>query len=843
VVLLLLLKGGSKDAPGPPNPVPAPTAASTPKPAVPPAVPANPPSSLLRGELDALGAELSGPLSQNNIRVAQAILERAKDRHGEPEWIQGLGGLERTIEERARTRFREIMERGAAAAERKAVDELRAARAEISGWGASFEGLGKQFDDAFGTILAAAPAPPADPSAPAPSPDPKPPDPAPTPPAPAWETARKYLEPWQKAMFYATRRDYLRATGEVKEAGGAAEEDLRKEVADDLEDLRRVEFLYGKILQAMAALPAWEAVQLEVVQEDGTRAEVRDKVLRAGPNRLELCGALRFVEYADIAPASLARTYAKKRGTLPPEDARDLAIFCALDGDAAAARELLGGPDDRLPSKYWGYASTVRTRLPPPDPAAHKNEWAARRLFHEAEMEFRVLGTRAAAVGKYQKLQESYADTDFMRKAAPEIPPRLEECRESAVTIAGFRGRGIFRPGTLEIKLAALKVKTPCWHSATNAASDGPGNFVEFWFYALPGVQYRGWALVGGCCTATFEWYLQASELTYPDRKTRKPLPCDPDGPCAAPWEHKIPGLSSTHGGRDHAKAEMEASKWRWAELPIPKYATGGLKTVRLIGSHKGMAVAAAVLSARRDKPPDDEETKRIAEASAEEGPPTNTLRAGPNEPDLLVQIPEARAFVLVYDLDLARMGRPVKYDVDSRPAVKGPFDRVAYLVELQRSGGPYQYVFVSMDAFTDDVGKVGLPDGAGGARFQQKIASMNVHSNVEGVANGMMMDGGNLEMWPNNYAPQNGANIPGASQDKFDFGDKYTDPQDGYGCLQVHNYAVGHTIFAVNHWRDGGRADLGIGNNTNGNPDWTFCANAHTYAVKRLRVLVRPRG
>ena len=43
-----------------------------------------------------------------------------------------------------------------------------------------------------------------------------------------------------------------------------------------------------------------------------------------------------------------------------------------------------------------------------------------------------------------------------------------------------------------------------------------------------------------------------------------------------------------------------------------------------------------------------------------------------------------------------------------------------------------------------------------------------------------------------------------------------------------------------MNHWREGGKADIGIGNNPNGNPDWTFLGNAGSYRTKRLRVLVR---
>jgi len=57
---------------------------------------------------------------------------------------------------------------------------------------------------------------------------------------------------------------------------------------------------------------------------------------------------------------------------------------------------------------------------------------------------------------------------------------------------------------------------------------------------------------------------------------------------------------------------------------------------------------------------------------------------------------------------------------------------------------------------------------------------------------------------------------------------------------MQVHNHDARQTIFALNHWREGQGADIGIGNAPNGNPDWTFAANAGNYKVKHLRVFVR---
>ena len=103
----------------------------------------------------------------------------------------------------------------------------------------------------------------------------------------------------------------------------------------------------------------------------------------------------------------------------------------------------------------------------------------------------------------------------------------------------------------------------------------------------------------------------------------------------------------------------------------------------------------------------------------------------------------------------------------------------------------------------------------------------------------GTGLAGGNLEFWPNNYGPINSANVTNASDATFDFGDQLTDPADGYGSMQVHNHDVRQTLFALNHWREGGQADVGIGNAATGNPDWTFAKNADNYKIKRLRVYV----
>jgi sialate O-acetylesterase len=151
--------------------------------------------------------------------------------------------------------------------------------------------------------------------------------------------------------------------------------------------------------------------------------------------------------------------------------------------------------------------------------------------------------------------------------------------------------------------------------------------------------------------------------------------------------------------------------------------------------------------------------------------------------------------------------------------------------------------VFVAVDAFTKDLAQIGIPTPASGARFQQPLTNMTVRSNVPGIITGDGLVGGNIEAWPNNYRPDNSAGVAGASAQVYDHGDDPVDPVNGYGCLQVHNGGATQTVFAVNQWRSGPKADLGIGNSTGKTRDWTFTGNAGSYTFKRLRVLVRPKS
>jgi sialate O-acetylesterase len=224
-------------------------------------------------------------------------------------------------------------------------------------------------------------------------------------------------------------------------------------------------------------------------------------------------------------------------------------------------------------------------------------------------------------------------------------------------------------------------------------------------------------------------------------------------------------------------------------------------------------------------------------------GLPASAFRAGsvPKRDALVLHVPEAAAYKLVYDLDLAKLGSQFSYDLDQRSTITTPFDRIAYFVELQNADGVSHYLYASMDAFTDSLDKIGIPTAAAGFRWQRAVSNLTVISDVAGLRTGTGLTGGWIEFWPHNYGQRNAAKVPNASDATYDFGDEPGDPLDGYGCMQLHNAEARQTLFAINNWKAGAGADLGIGNQPSGNPDWTFAANAGKLAAKRLRILVRP--
>ena len=142
------------------------------------------------------------------------------------------------------------------------------------------------------------------------------------------------------------------------------------------------------------------------------------------------------------------------------------------------------------------------------------------------------------------------------------------------------------------------------------------------------------------------------------------------------------------------------------------------------------------------------------------------------------------------------------------------------------------------MKSFTGDVREAGIPRMNPKTPFQVEISDLRVKSDVPGVENGTFAKG-NIEFWPTNYMPNNKKNIPGADDKTFDFGD-WMAPNGDYGSMQIHNTAEKQTVMAYNHWVTGKNAEVGIGNQSVNNPDWTFSNSGKNYKTADLVVLVQ---
>jgi fibronectin-binding autotransporter adhesin len=225
---------------------------------------------------------------------------------------------------------------------------------------------------------------------------------------------------------------------------------------------------------------------------------------------------------------------------------------------------------------------------------------------------------------------------------------------------------------------------------------------------------------------------------------------------------------------------------------------------------------------------------------------PTATAPAAPGT--LVANAPELAGYQLVYQEALANATNlnsgAVPYDINNSALVPtGSFDRVAYYLELDDNAtfnDKFAAASFSTAGFTNNAARIGIPNTTSTEFYQQTVTSLNVTSNVAGVVNGTGITTGNIEFWPSNYG--GGAGLGGiGGAGTFDFNDSGANTGAGYGSMQIHNWGAAQTVIAYNAWGTGGNGNLGIGNQSVGEPDWTFNGNAPSYATKNLYVLVRP--
>ena len=205
-----------------------------------------------------------------------------------------------------------------------------------------------------------------------------------------------------------------------------------------------------------------------------------------------------------------------------------------------------------------------------------------------------------------------------------------------------------------------------------------------------------------------------------------------------------------------------------------------------------------------------------------------------------------ALGYKQVYSYDIPNnpnLTNGATYRIDNTASFSGDMiESIAYRVNL----GTDNFAFISMDAFTQDATKMGVPTFTSNAAFQQYVGNLYYEAKSPNLTTaGTHVNQGNIEFWPNNYGGDNAKGIPNAAN-TFDFGD--TRNGDGnHGSMQIHDYQKSQVVFAFNNWNGGSNGSLGIGNNTiahtDGNtyPDWTFRSTVNGYSTKTIDVYAKP--
>ena len=222
--------------------------------------------------------------------------------------------------------------------------------------------------------------------------------------------------------------------------------------------------------------------------------------------------------------------------------------------------------------------------------------------------------------------------------------------------------------------------------------------------------------------------------------------------------------------------------------------------------------------------------------------------------PDFLGSVAEASSYTpILATPNLASIAAQnftgtFKYDLDARKMLDDPFDRIAFAMELvTKNEGEVRWVWVSMDAFTDNPMMIGIPYSGTGIYWQRMVTDMTVarSDTVSGsVTAGEHLDG-NIEFWSSNYGVRTGLAGIGGDGSRFDFNDTPDGipTNSGYGSMQVHNWRTGETLFAFNKFGGGQQnwLDLGIGTNTDGRqPDWTQTDTAQWFSSGKIYAFVR---
>jgi hypothetical protein len=427
------------------------------------------------------------------------------------------------------------------------------------------------------------------------------------------EEVGKYTAMWEAAAARATARDFGGAIAALEQSGsGLKDAEVKLEAEADLALFRKIAAVHKASREFLVQRPRGSGVTIGVRDGKGEAKRVSGAILQIDAERVEVRTGKtsEFVEWADVTAATFAEV--AQRGSFEPAV---LAGLCLLEGEADPAR----GFGAELPPRWWTYATGARAKIP----AAEPGEKNARDLYAAAEKSFRSMDTMAAAVETYRTLKTDFASTALVRKYSERISRRSDAGRDYYFSPVDFRIEGTLQPSRGG-KIESVKDSDDRDTLLNSAAIE---------FAVLPGQTYRCWLQVGACCEETFLFYLQGSEVTETDPKTRKKVSCEPGTSTAVPVKPPLRSLKKMHedhkikGAKVHPKT---AARWEWIEISLPKYSGPGAKKLRFMTNQAGFSIGGASVSSTRKAPPTEPETRELEKIRSIEEPPM------PIDPDLI---------------------------------------------------------------------------------------------------------------------------------------------------------------------------------------------------------------
>jgi hypothetical protein len=538
---------------------------------------------LIARELDAIDKETAAAAEREEFKPAMDKLDQAKMRYNLGEWRGGVDLRGRNLRNTIWKALFPLRDKAIAAKQSKNDAEVRAITDRVAKWG--LPEFSRDLDNSLGGGLAPS-------TTPQPSSDPK---------APSSE-ARTYETRWRPAIDQATQRNYDAALAAIDKAGaGLKENDVKVEIASDLDILRKIQAVYREALQVIAQWGRNEKIPLEFLDENLNNERSEDPFIRSDGEKIEVArgGAPYSIDLSELTARSLASLFRRRKAGVSEADGRSLALFCLVEGDLDSARQNFGGPADQIPYKYWSLATRIaesRSGIT----EANKREMLARKSFFSAERAYTDMRTRGTAVQMYRDLLNLYADTGIVQRRRAQIAARRDGAKDYIFLLDDMDAAGTFSKTGKQPKYGE------CWTSTSDSdPSRGANNFVNVKFYAFDNVTYQCWAYVGGCCAEVLGGSYQATDLTH--TRGSEVLKIEPGTNVALGIRHTISFMKPNHAAHGGPK---ESKLWEWAEIKLPKYTQAGLKDVRITTDQKGFSVCFILISATRTGPASEAEMK-----------------------------------------------------------------------------------------------------------------------------------------------------------------------------------------------------------------------------------------